>query len=115
LIAKFILEVKMKRVFLLALICVLALIGVSANEGAGFEPVLFQVSLELPLDNTELIEVQAFPSAVFLYHSYLCSVYQEIMIGKIDVLFINPSGTGYGGSQTNGNISRVNTKFTAPV
>jgi len=104
----------MKRVFLLALICVLALIGVSANEGAGFEPVLFQVSLEQPLDNAELFGVQAYPSAAVLYHSNLCSVYQEIMFGKIDV-FINPSGTGYGGSQTNWNISRVNAKLTAPA
>jgi len=104
----------MKRVFFLAIICVVALIGVSANEGAGFEPVLFHVSLEQPLDNAEFIGVQAYPSAAVLYHSYLCSVYQEIMIGKIDV-FINPSGTGYGGSQTNGTINRVNVKLIAPV
>jgi len=104
----------MKRVFLIALICVLALIGVSANEGDGFEPVLFQVSLEQPLDNAEFIGAQAYPSAAVLCHSYLCSVYQEIMIGKIDV-FINPSGIGYGGSQTDGNISRVNAKLTAPA
>jgi hypothetical protein len=73
----------MKRVFLLcAFICMIALMGVSADEAAAYEPVSIQQALSLDVCFTEIVVVKADPLQTDLAFSpCISSVFAEPVYG----------------------------------
>jgi len=95
----------MKRVFLFVLICLLALTGVFANEATVFETVSSEQSFEQPFDNAAQLEVLAVSSQTEL-NTCPCPDCQKTKITGIGI-YLNPSGIGFGGLQTDGKQSLI--------
>lgn len=100
----------MKRVFLFVLLCLIALMGVSASEGTAFETVSYEQSFEQPFDNAEYLTVLAVSSQTEL-NICSCPICQNTTVSGSGIgIYINPSGVCYGGSQTDAKQSLMRNK-----
>ena len=95
----------MKRVFAFLVICLIALMSVSANVGTGFELVSSDRSFEQPFDNAAQLKVWAVSSQTELI-TCPCPVCQKTTVNGYKI-FINPSGVCYGGSLTDERLSLI--------